>query len=238
MPEIKDGFCTTLWTMVLTLRSGDEAAASCALERLCQIYWRPVHAFIRRGGALPHDAEDLTQEFFTTMLRNETLKKAERERGKFRTFLLAALTNFLHNEWDKQHRLKRGGNCQVLSLSDAESEYLELPGKDLSPERIFDRQWAFSLVTQARLRLRAEFVEAGKLEVFDQLEPHLTQELTAQACATLAGSLKINEGAARIALHRLRRRFGEAMRLEIAQTVSGREEIDEEIRHLFTAVGA
>jgi len=229
-------FSTTLWTMVLTIRSPDYAAANRALERLCQIYWRPVHAFIRRGGAPPHDAEDLTQEFFASLLINETLKKAERSRGKFRTFLLTALTNFLHNQWDKRNRLKRGGGNQIISLFDAESSYLELPGADLTPDRIFDRRWAFSLIAQARLRLQTEFDEAGKPEVFRLLEPHLTQELSAQACAGLGASLHLSEGAVRTTLHRLRRRFGEALRAEIGETVSTREEIDEEIRHLFNSV--
>jgi RNA polymerase sigma factor (sigma-70 family) len=234
--ESKDVFSTTLWTMVLSIRSMDEPAASLALERLCQIYWRPVHAFIRRGGVQPHDAEDLTQEFFATLLVKDTLKKAEREKGKFRTFLLTALTNFLHNEWDKQRRLKRGAHYKIVSLSDAEAGYLELSVEDLSPERLFDRGWAFSLIAQVRLRLQEEFAEAGKLGVFQQLEPQLTQELTAQKCSKLATLLHMNEGAVKIALHRLRRRFGEALRAEIGQTVTTREEIDDEIRHLFATI--
>jgi len=232
----RSAFCTTLWTTVLTLRSNDESAASQALQRLCHIYWRPVHAFIRRGGARPHDAEDLTQEFFATLLAKETLKKVEREKGKFRTFLLTALTNFLHNEWDKQRRLKRGGNYQIISMSDAEAGYLEKADDSLSPQGLFDRRWAFALVEQARLRLETEYAEAGKPAVFQKLEPHLTHELTAQTRAELAVALNMNDGAVKIALHRMRRRFGEALRAEIAQTVATREEIEEELRHLFAAM--
>jgi RNA polymerase sigma factor (sigma-70 family) len=236
MTESKSVFCTTLWTTVLTARSTDKDAAGQALERLCQIYWRPVHAFIRRGGARPHDAEDLTQEFFATLLQKDILKRVEREKGKFRTFLLAALTNFLHNDWDKQRRLKRGGNYQIISLADAEAGYSERPSDDLTPERLFDRRWAFDLIEHVRRRLLEEYAEAGKPGVFQKLEPHLTQELTAQTRCQLAAVLNMNEGTVKIALHRLRRRFGEALRGEIAQTVATREEIDQEIRHLFATI--
>jgi len=235
-PPAENGsvFCTTLWTVVVTVRSANDSDARSALERLCQIYWRPVYAFIRRHGTAPHDAEDLTQEFFAFVLEKETLKNAEKEKGRFRTFLLTALTNFLRNQWDKQRRLKRGGSRQFISFDDAEAAYQQAPAEDANPEAAFDRRWAFDLIERARQRLKSEC--AQKSELFQALEPLLTQELTGPLRLELAARLNMNESALKVALHRMRRRFGACLREEIAQTVRSRDEIEDEIRRLFTAV--
>jgi RNA polymerase sigma factor (sigma-70 family) len=233
-----DVFATTHWSIVLGARQGDLPAATAALERLCRLYWYPLYAFIRRRGADPHEAEDLAQAFFAFLLEKESLRKVDRARGKFRTFLLAALTNFLSNEWDKRQTLKRGGQCQIVSLDETNAEglYLRDSVESLEPEKLFERRWAMALVDQALMRLKQEHTGGGKGALFAKLEPALTSELPSRALADCAAELGMTEGAVKVALHRLRRRFGEVLRNEIAQTVSSPEEIDEEIRHLFAAI--
>jgi len=207
-----------------------------ALERLCRIYWRPIYSFICRRGENPHDAEDLTQAFFSSLIERETIKKAEREKGKFRTFLLAALTNFLADEWAKQRCLKRGGGYQIVPLTNLEEDGWREPVSSLDPETVFDRRWALSLIHQVTSRLSREFAEAGKSQLFEALQPIMAQELIAEQCAAIASATGMSEGAIKVALHRLRRRFGQLLREEVAQTVSTAGEIDDELRHLFAAM--
>ena len=233
-------FATTHWSVVLTAGRDDPAGAAAALEQLCRKYWFPIYAFVRRRGSSQQEAEDLTQGFFAHLLEMETLKKADRGKGKFRTFLLAALTKFLSNEWDKRRTLKRGGRNQILSLDEmaAEELYRLEPVEPASPEKLFDRRWAATLVEGVLTRLREEYRARGKLELLAQLEPGLTQEAAPGGYAQWSGTLGLSEGAVRVALHRLRRRFGELLREEIAQTVTGPAEVDEEIRQLFQAISA
>jgi RNA polymerase sigma factor (sigma-70 family) len=231
-------FSTTHWSVVLGAGQSDLAAATAALERLCRTYWYPIYAFVRRRGSDPHEAEDLTQAFFAFLLEKETLKKVDQQKGKFRTFLLAALTNFLANEWDKRQTLKRGGQRQIISLDEAAAEglYLREPVESLSPEKLFERRWAGALIEQVLTRLQREYATGGKANLFAKLEPALTGEVAAGAYAGWAAALDMSEGAVKVALHRLRRRFGEILRSEIAHTVSNPEEIDDEIRQLFAAI--
>lgn len=238
--EKAGAFSTTHWSVVLGAARNDPASATAALERLCRIYWPPIYAFIRRRGSGPHDAEDLTQAFFAFVLENEFLKKVDRSKGKFRTFLLASLTNFLNNEWDKRQTLKRGGQHQIISLDEAAAEglYLREPEESLTPEKLFERRWARALIEQVLARLKQEYAAGGKVDLFARLEPALTGDVAAGAYAQWAAALNMTEGAVKVALHRLRRRFGEVLRSEIAHTVSSPEEIDEEIRHLFAAISA
>jgi RNA polymerase sigma-70 factor (ECF subfamily) len=231
-------FSTTHWSVVLGAGQNDLAQATVALERLCRTYWYPIYAFIRRRGSSPHDAEDLTQGFFAQLLEKKTLKKVDRQKGKFRTFMLAALTNFLNNEWDKQQTLKRGGKRQIISLDETRAEelYSREPVESLTPEKLFERRWASTVVERVLARLKQEYATADKLKLFEKLEHGLTGEVTQDVCAGWAAALAMSEGAVKVALHRLRRRYGELLRGEIAHTVATPEELDEEIRHLCAAM--
>jgi DNA-directed RNA polymerase specialized sigma24 family protein len=234
----RDDFATTNWSVVLAAGLEDCPRAAAALERLCQIYWYPIYAFIRRRGFDQHTAEDLAQSFFACLLGKEMLKKVDRHKGKFRSFLLAALANFLANEWDARRAVKRGGDRQIVSLDGMEAEelYQNEPVEPLTPEKLFERSWAFTLLERTLARLKREY--ADKAELFGALEPELTSEATPGLYSAKAAELKMSEGAVKVALHRLRRRFGELLRSEIAHTVSQPEEVDEEIRHLFAAISA
>jgi RNA polymerase sigma-70 factor (ECF subfamily) len=231
-------FSTTQWGLVLAVQSGDMASSMAALEQLCQRYWPPIYSFIRRRGFSQPQAEDLTQAFFAYLLDQDLLKKADREKGKFRTFLLMVLGNFLANEWHKGQTMKRGGQTNIISLDHAAAEkmYGIEPADALTPEKLFDRQWAALLIQRVLDQLKEEYAAEKKAELFAKLEPGLTGELTTGWQAGLAGELNMTAGAVRVALHRLRRRFGELLRAEIAQTVSDPTEIDEEIRQLFSAI--
>jgi len=231
-------FSTTHWSEVLAAGNGDCASAAIALEQLCGKYWYPIYAFIRRRGWDSHEAEDLTQAFFAHLLEKEGFKKADRQKGKFRSFLLAALTNFLNNEWDKRQTLKRGGRRQIISLdaATAETQYRHEPVDLATPEKLFERRWALTLIEHVLSRLKQEYAAGGKSTLFAELEPFITGEITAGSYAALASSLAMEEGSVRVALTRLRRRFGELLRSEIAYTVASPEEVDEEIRQLFAAI--
>jgi RNA polymerase sigma-70 factor (ECF subfamily) len=233
-------FSTTSWSVVLTAGQNDLAGTAAALEQLCRKYWYPIYAFVRRRGSDSHEAEDLTQGFFAHLLEMDTLAKVDRQKGKFRTFLLSALTKYLSNEWDKRQTLKRGGRRQIISLDEAAAEefYKLEPVEPSSPESLFDRRWAVTLVNGVLAQLQEEYRAAGKAGLLAQLEPGLTQEAAPGRYADWAATLGLSEGAVRVALHRLRRRYGELLRGEISQTVASPAEVDEEIRHLFAAISA
>jgi len=232
-------FAETHWSMVLSARDWRSPKAQDALARLCQSYWYPLYAFIRRRGHSPHDAQDLTQGFFTHLFEHDTLHRVEQEKGRFRTFLLAALTRFLNNERDKRHTRKRGGAHKFISWDalEAEERYRSEPGTSASPDGIFDQQWAASIVEQAQVRLRAEYVASGKGAVFAALQELLAGQTMAGAYAELSTRLQMSEPAVKVALHRLRRRFGEMLRSEIAHTVADPAEVEDELRYLFAALG-
>jgi len=241
MPETAkrfDNFTTTNWSVVLAAGRTDTARAIVALERLCQKYWRPIYVLVRRRGSNHHEAEDLTQAFFEYLLEKETLKVVDRRKGKFRCFLLTALTNFLLNEWDKRQTLKRGGKHQIISLDEmaAEKLYGKEPVEQFSPEKLFERQWAITVIEQVLARLKSEYTEAGKSDLFAKLESGLTGEVRPGMYADWAAALNMNEGAVKVALHRLRRRFGELLRSEVAHTVTEPAEVADEIRHLLAVI--
>jgi len=231
-------FKTTQWTEVLEAGGSNSLLAAAALEILCQKYWYPLYAFVRRRGYAPHDAEDLTQAFFAHLLEKEMLKNVNREKGRFRSFLLASFTNFLTNDWDRQRRLKRGGGKTVVSFDEmqAEERYQHEPADGASPEKLFERRWAWAVVEQVLARLRQEYAAQSKTDVFAKLEPSLTTEFNAISLSVCAAELHMTENALKVAQHRLRRRFGETLRSEIARTVASPEEVHEEIRHLFAAI--
>ena len=228
-------FATTHWSVVLA--AGDSAipGAREALEKLCRTYWYPLYAYVRRRGHDEHDAQDLTQEFFAGFLESKALGSVDRSKGRFRAFLLAAMNHFLANEWKRGQTLKRGGAIRFLSLDEvtAEERYRLEPTTDLTPEKIYERRWALALLDQVLNRLRDESVADGKGELFEQLRPFLSDAKGAMSYADAAARTSLSEAAARQAVHRLRRRYRELMRAEIAHTVSSPQEIDEEIRHLF-----
>jgi len=238
-PESRcDKFTTTHWSIILAAGGHDVTVSAAALEQLCRKYWYPVYAFIRRRGSEVSASEDLTQAFFAHLLEKETFKQVDRQKGRFRSFLLAALTNFLNNEWDKRQTLKRGGRCQFISLdeTDAEGRYQLEPVDTGTPEKLFERRWALTLLEQVRARLKQEYVSNGKAELFSKLEPLITGDIAPGRYAELALALKMKEEAVRMALSRMRRRFGELLRNEIAQTVLTPTDVDDEIRYLLAAV--
>jgi RNA polymerase sigma factor (sigma-70 family) len=232
-------FSTTSWTVVTLAADRGDLAAAAALEQLLSEYWYPIYAFVRRRGAETHAAQDLTQAFFADLLEREALKRVDRQRGRFRTFLLAALTNFLNNEWDKQQALKRGGNRRIISLDEtvAETRYRNEPADLVTPEKLFERRWALDLLGKVLNRLKAEYAAKGKSRLFSKLEPCLVDKPAEGLYAQLAAALDMNEGSVRTAIHRLRQRYGELLRSEIADTVAP-EEVEDEIRHLLAVVSS
>jgi RNA polymerase sigma factor (sigma-70 family) len=228
-------FVTTHWSVVLTARRSDTTRAQAALARLCQTYWYPLYAYVRRRGYSPHDAQDLTQEFFARLLEQNWLAQADRDRGRFRTFLLAALSHFLANEWDKARAQKRGGAVQLvpLQLDNAETRYGQEPADPVTPEQCFERRWALALLDEVLNRQRQEHLEAGTGELFDALKPCLVGARQAQPYAALAAKLGMTEGAVKVAVHRLRQRYRQLLREEIANTVATPAEVAEEMHHLF-----
>jgi RNA polymerase sigma-70 factor (ECF subfamily) len=237
-PACGSAFVTTHWTAVLAAGRNDTTRSRAALENLCQAYWYPLYAYVRRMGRNPDDAQDLTQEFFLRLLDKGYLKSADPGKGRFRTFLLVALKRFLANECDRARAQKRGGGHSHFSLdtSVAETRYGLEPSQAAEPERIYDRRWALTLLDQALGRLRKEFEVSGKAGEFDQLKDFLTAEKGAISYANIAKAAGMSEGAVRVAIHRLRRRFREVFRDEIAHTVSTPEEIDGEVRYLMSAL--
>ena len=232
-------FATTHWSVVLTAQRHDSTRAHAALSNLCQTYWYPLYAFVRRQGHGAHDAQDLTQEFFARLLEKNYLAVADRERGKFRSFLLASLKHFLANEWNRAQAAKRGGGQVIASLNetDAEGRYALEPADTVTAEKIFERRWATTLLDQVVSRLRDEYGRAEKATLYGHLKQCLTVESRAVPYAELAARLEMSEGAVKVAVHRLRARYRELLREEIAQTVSSSGEVEEELRHLFAALG-
>lgn len=216
----------------------DSPDALKALEWLCESYWYPLYAFIRRRGYDSHAAEDLTQDFFAHLFKQDALKNLDRERGRFRSFLLAAVNHFIINDWKKRQAQKRNGDTPVISWNEslARKLYDQEPADDATPDKLFERSWACILMQQVLQRLQQEYEAEGKPEIFIQLEPHLTDEPPARFYAEAAVRLNTTEGALKTAMHRLRRRFGELLRRQIARTVTSPDQVEEEIRSLFAAI--
>jgi RNA polymerase sigma factor (sigma-70 family) len=234
-PDHATAFTTTHWSIVLAAKDGDDAVVDPALESLCKAYWFPLYAFIRRRGYQVHEAQDLTQAFFARLLEKDFLRAIDRRKGKFRSFLLAALDHFLANEWRRAKAQKRGGGATFIPLDEVgERQYLQTPA--LSPEQLFEQQWAMALLEKSLTQLRAEFKASEKSALFDALKVFLTSEKREVSYAQLSSRLGISEAALKMAVSRLRRRFGEILRAEIAATVTGREEVDQELRDLFAAL--
>lgn len=208
-----------------------------ALEQLCQSYWRPLYAYVRRQGYARAEAQDLTQDFIVRLLRKEYVGRADESRGKFRTFLLSGLKRFLVNQHEKEHALKRGGKDKPVSFDamEGESLYQSVLSDDLTPDKQFERLWATSLLERVFKSLRTEYCHIGNQFLFDQLKGKLWGEQDT-SYSELAQAVGMNESALKVAAHRLRKRFGEAIRREVADTVASEDEIENEVRALIDAV--
>lgn len=237
-PVASADFRTTHWSVVLAAGRPESPAAHHALAQLCRDYWYPLYAYVRRRGHDAHEAQDLTQEFFARLLDKNSVQAAAQERGRFRSFLLGSLNNFLNNEWNRGQTAKRGGGYTIISwdAQTAEERYGREPFHELTPERIYDRRWALTLLEQVLGDLREEYSAAGKAQLFEALQVSLSGSKRRESCAELARTLDMSEGAVKVAIHRLRQRYGRHLRTRIAHTVGSDVEVDEELRRLFTAL--
>jgi RNA polymerase sigma factor (sigma-70 family) len=228
-------FLATRWSVVLAAR--DQASAGCAqaLETLCRTYWYPLYAYVRRRGHTVEDAQDLTQEFFARVLEHHWLARADQAKGRFRTFLLTAMDRFLADEWAKIRALKRGGGRKdiPIQLDTAETRYGVEPADTRTPEQTFEYRWALTLLNEVVSQLESEYRARDQAALFAQLKPCLVGDRAAQPYAELAAGLGMEEGAVRVAVHRLRQRYRELLRTEIASTVASPGEVDAEMHHLF-----
>ena len=218
----------------------DSPQAHQALETLCGNYWYPLYAYVRRQGHSAHDAQDLTQAFFARLLEKNYLADVQREKGRFRSFLLASLKHFLANEWDREQALKRGGGKRLIALDEdsAESRYKLEPKDDLSADKIYERRWALTLLDQVLAKLRGEFEKDGKLDQFETLKQYLSGGRTSVSYAQAADKLGMNEGAIKVAVHRLRKRYRELLRVGVAQVVAIVFEVEAGVCYLFAVFGA
>jgi RNA polymerase sigma-70 factor (ECF subfamily) len=234
-------FNTTHWSAVLTARdqSGNTTGRE-ALASLCATYWYPLYAFIRRYGFGPHEAEDLTQEFFYRFLEHDSLRNVTPAAGKFRSFLLACLKHFLANERERAHAQRRGGGRAAIPLDTqaAETQYVLEVTESVAPEVLFDRHWAFSVLEHVLDRLEREYQRRGKATVFEALRASLPGREVNASRSELAARLRMSAGTLDVAIHRLRQRFGALLREEVAQTVSSEAEVEEELHYLISVLGA
>jgi RNA polymerase sigma-70 factor (ECF subfamily) len=232
-------FATTLWSVVAAAGDASAAAAQPALEQLCRSYWYPLYAHVRRRGYSREDAEDLTQAFFARLLKHGSLSAADSSRGRFRCFLLAGLNHFLANEWNKARAEKRGGDRSHLSFDAARAEQLydREDSRELNPEELYERSWALQFLDHVRARLREMYAGEGKADRYEALERFLPGEEDPPSYAQAAAQLGVPEGTLKAEVHRLKRRYGELLREEIAHTVAGPGQIDDELRYLIQVLG-
>jgi RNA polymerase sigma factor (sigma-70 family) len=239
-PTRQQSFVTTHWSVVLAARAPDAPRAAAALAELCRTYWYPLYAFVRRKGHSPHDAQDLTQAFFARLVEKNYVAQADRERGRFRTYLLAALTHFLADEWDKTQRLKRGGGMEIVSFdaASAEERYRLEPVEQLDASKLYERRWVTTLFDKVLARMEEEFRDSGKGRLFEGLKSSLIAEDSVVSYAQLGAQLGLKEDAVKQAVHRMRRRYRELFREEIAQTVAGPDGVEDELKHIFAVLSA
>jgi len=231
-------FTTTHWSVVLSAREHDSPQAAASLEKLCRTYWYPLYAYVRRQGYDEPSAKDLTQEFFFRLLHKNRLDQVQREKGKFRSFLLASLKHFLSDERDKARAQKRGGGQTFVSLDDSTSEerYRLEPVETMDAEKLFERRWALTLLEQARTRLKEEYLESGKSSLYDRLKVFEGGDKNGPPYTQVALELGLTESGVKSAVSRLRQRYRELVREEVAHTVERPEEVDGEIRYLITVI--
>lgn len=232
-------FVTTRWSLVLAARDRDSPDGDEALESLCRQYWYPLYGFVRGMGHSAHDAQDLTQEFFSRLLAKEYLRVVDPERGRFRTFLRMAVRRFLANEWQKTQALKRGGGAMILALDTvhAEERLQSDFGGPLAPDVAYDRRWAVALLKEASERLEREYARASKRAHYETLKPYLTAERGSIPYAAIAEGLGTDEGAARVAIHRMRKRFRKLFRDAVGDTVGTAAEVEPEFQYVVSVLG-
>lgn len=233
-------FATTHWSVIAAAQDRASPQAREALATLCRSYWYPLYVFVRRQGHGPEESQDLTQEYFARLLEKDFLDAVDPAKGKFRSFLLAACKHFLCNERDRQNAQKRGGHCDIISidLPRAEERYRLEPADHLTPEKLFERRWALTLLEQVLARLREEFARSDKGPLFEQLKGFLAGKKADTSYEEAAVRLSLSEGAVKVAVHRLRKRYRELLQEEIARTLGDPRQVEEEIRALFGALGS
>ncbi|MEO7413137.1 MAG: sigma-70 family RNA polymerase sigma factor [Opitutaceae bacterium] len=231
-------FATTRWTLVLQAGGSTSLGTTAALAQLCKTYWYPLYSFVRRGRLSPHDAEDLIQSFFAFLLEKNVFAKADPARGRFRTFLLSALQNFQSNERARAQSQKRGGGQAIISIdeADAEARFQNEPATNLTPERLYDQKWAASLLNQVLQTLRQEYAAARKGPLFDEISVLLWGGRAEAGYEEIGRKLGMTEGAVKVAVHRLRLRYKECLREEVAHTVASPGEIEDELRYLLASL--
>ncbi len=232
-------FATTHWSVVLGAADTVAPQAQEALETLCRTYWYPLYAYVRRQGHSPEDAQDLTQSFFQRFLEKKYFQLASRERGRFRTFLLSSLKNFLINEWERARATKRGGGATHIPLDGlaAENHYIQEAAHNMTAEKIYERNWAMAVLERVRTRLKEEYATGSRAELFPQLELFLPGQESELTYAEAARRLGMAEGTLKSEVNRFKKRYRELLRVEIAHTVSSPVEINDELRHLIAVLG-
>lgn len=231
-------FATTRWSVVLTAARNDTTRAQAALEKLCGTYWYPLYAYVRRRGYSAHDAQDLTQGFFAHLLERHSITAADPNRGRFRSFMLGVMNHFLADEWRRGQAQKRGGGVTVLPLQfdTAETRYGHEPADSTTPEQNYERRWAMALLEEVLRRLGEEYKRERRAELFAELNPCLVGERATQPYAELAAKLGVSEGTVKSAVHRMRQRYRQLLREEIAHTVAEPGEVDAELHHLMSVL--
>lgn len=232
-PQASVDFTETRWSVVAAAAENQSPGAAAALETLCETYWFPIYVYIRRRGHSPHDAQDLTQDFFARIVSDNSFARADRGKGKFRSYLLGALNHFLADDWDKKRASKRGGGQTILSIQAAEEKYMQIPSTSVSPEKAFDHRWGMILLEQGVRRLQAELKAAKKEAQFELLKDFLINESAPGRYDAVARKLSLSPNRVAVMVFRMRKRFRELLRAELAQTVSTQADLDEELRHLF-----
>lgn len=237
-PPSRDHFQTTLWTVVRRAGSDETALARVALEKLCRAYWHPLYCYARRRGHAPADAQDLVQGLFADLIAGKSFQRVSPDQGRFRAFLLAAMNHYMAGDYDRRQAAKRGGGQVALSLNepDAEAHLLQVPTGSLSPEREFDRRWALAVLARALDALAAEQTLAGRREQFEQLRPFLTDTAERGDCSQAAVRLGIAPNTVAVAVHRLRQRYQQLVRAEVAGTVGAPDQVDGEMQSLMAAM--
>lgn len=231
-------FVTTQWSVVLQAGQAESTSTDAALAELCRVYWPPLYAYARRMGHAQPDAQDLTQGFFAELLSRHLFRKADASRGRFRSFLLAAFKHYLAHQWEKSQTRKRGGHVQILPLDfdTAETRCVAAARADETPDRVYDRQWALALLDNVLSRLEREYAQAGRADLFAGLKVTLTGHRADLPYQAIAAQCGLSEGAVKVAAHRLRHRYREFLREEIARTLASAADVEEELRHLFAAL--
>jgi len=233
-------FPATRWSVVLQARNVDDPAAAGALAELCRAYWYPVYSFLRRQGNAPHDAEDLTQGFFAALLERGSLATVDEAKGKLRSFLLVAVKRFAASQYERDHAQRRGGNAVHVPINTgiAEERYTAEPATSLAPDVLFEKQWALTLLDTVLAKLREDYARDEREGIFDALKERLSADGDPATLASVAEQLGMNEGAVKVAVHRLRQRYRRVLREQIELTVDSPGEVDAEIQHLFKVFGA